>query len=274
MGMNRMNQTQKTFLRSRIAPALAALACCGAVAAFWPSHPATLQDVLEAASREDAKIDDFCSRVAFTTYDDASRVVTPEKRGYRYYAKPDRSIVCLDSDGGAKDIYAEVGRLVRTKVDDEIRVSTIPDSYFLRDLRSMLGSALSSDAGMTEASVRPNVRLEPGGGIRRPILSHGGDYILSVTTPNVETAIARINLQFGVVEKTVRTDPGGTLVSQETHSTFTPVGGSYLPQHTVYKYRGLTTDIRLWAYRANVRLSPHVFEVPANACEQLSALFD
>jgi hypothetical protein len=209
----------------------------------------------------------FRAQVDVSTYDMAGRQLEPEKHGYRLYVKPDMSLVCLADTDGKLQVASEIRTVLRTNSAGTIQVSSIPDSYFLRDFGSMWSYPL---------------QIGPRGGIvPKPefVLEQGSDadgtgvYTLSITYPDYERAILKVNTDLGaVVEKTVYA-ADHSVKSREFHSDFVPVNSGYLPSHTIYEWAGRRAVIHLWDYHAEAPQPVSYFENAETSCGTLAASY-
>jgi len=231
--------------------------------------------VLERLIAADRKVDNFCSRVSFAMYDTHGRLLEDEQVGYRLYAMPDKSLICIPGAKGWQRAYAEVGTMVRDKQGSSLHTSTLPDSYFVRDFRSMLATPLRVPSGRgasANESERPRFTIEPG----QQTTNGGQDvYSLSMSSPGYENAVLRMDVNAGtLLEKTVHSLPGNQVTSHEVDSNFIMVDGVYLPTQTIYEYGGRTTVLHLWDYQINVPVAQSIFMLEGDSCDKLASWYD
>ncbi|MGZ5441505.1 MAG: hypothetical protein ACXW5U_07455 [Thermoanaerobaculia bacterium] len=234
-----------------------------------------IDEVLEALTDADRKIDNYCSWERSFTYDRNGRLKEGDIRSFHFYAKPDQSLLCVYGPSASCEIYYEAGTLVKTRKDGTTRQQTIPDSFFLRDWRSMMllhGSR--SDAPVARGNTASPMQFEfATGDPQKAPRREDGIYEIQITRPDDERAVLRVNVLLGVVlEKSVYRLPGEILTAREAHSDFVPLAGSYLPGKTVYEY-GQKSVVIYWSdYRANLPVDFGRIDVDESTCRRLTAL--
>lgn len=240
-----------------------------------------IEEVLAALTAADRKIDNYCSLERSFTYDRNGRLKEGASRGVHFYSKPDESVLCVDAPAASYDIYYETGRLVKSRKDGKTSQQTLPDSFFLRDWRSMMrlhqgqtDFPAESDGPLERKGTAPPVKLEfAAGDPRKTAWREDGIYDIQITRPGYERAILRVDVPRGVIlEKSVYQLPGGMLTAREVHSEFVPLAGSYLPGKTIYEYGEQTVVIYWSEYRANLPVDFKRINMDQSTCERLEAL--
>jgi len=229
----------------------------------------TIEQVLARLARSDRAASNFCSDVTFTPYDANARVIGPEKSGLRCYAKPDISILCLSSTTGSQESHGEIGQSVRTEINGHAATKIIPDSFFLRDVRSTI-AIHRGEAAFDGKTGQAHFLFEPGGKTATA-RNASGIYTIAIEAKNREKAVIRVDVNNGtVLEKTVFSLLTGKQVSRENHGDFTAVGAALLPGRTVYEYGGQRVVVQLRNYRVNVPLDIRRFAAGNAGCEDLA----
>ena len=219
--------------------------------------------------RADRTIVAFRSKVRVTTFDSAGNKVAPDKSGYRLYAKPDMSLVCIAAADGNPESASEIRTVLRTRKSGVAATSTLPDSYFLRDIGSMLSVPL--EAGPSgDSAPKPEFVLDPG----QATTGHSsGVHTLSMVYPGYERAVLKVNADSGLIlEKTVY-GADNSVKSRELYSEFVPLNGGYLPSRTSYEWAGGKAVVHLWDYHAEEQPPLSFFENAGAACGTLAARF-
>lgn len=261
--------TQNKFCRSAVCVATVMLfTVCG----FAAGNTITIEQVLTRLAQADNEASNFCSDVTFTAYDVNGKVVSGEKKGVRCYAKPDVSTVCVTSSTGSHERHGEVGRTILTEIDGKAVTQTIPDSFFLRDIRSII-AVHKGDVPFVGKTGETRFTFEPGG--QTAIAENeNGIYTIAIEAKGYERAVLRVNVKNGaVLEKTVFSIATGRQISRESHDDFIAAGQAILPRHTVYEYGGQKIIVHLQNYRINLPIDVSSFAAGKSACEELAAAF-
>lgn len=261
-------QTQNKFHRVALYIALVLLFT---VSGFPAAKNITIEQVLSKLAQADADAGNFCSDVTFTAYDASGRVVGTDKSGVRCYAKPDISVMCVASATG-RERHGEVGQTIRTEINGKAVTNTIPDSFFLRDIRSMI-AVHKGEVPFAGKTGETHFTFEPGG--QTTIAENeNGLYTIAIEAKGYERAVVRVDTKNGtVLEKTVFSIIAGKQVSRETHDDFVAAGHALLPKHTVYEYGGQKIVVKLQKYSINLPIDIRSFAAGEGACEELAGAY-
>ncbi len=232
-------------------------------------HRRELSEILERVIQTDRAIPAFRSKVLVKTYDASGQPIEPDKSGFRLYVKPDLSLVCASAPDGPPESAAELRTIVKTRKGGTAETTTLPDSYFLRDLGSMLTWPL--EAATTERHPsKPQFQLDSESDAAEEAK---GIYTLNMVHPGYEKAVLKVQADSGaILQKTVY-DAAGAIKSRETYSAQAPISGGFLPGQTIYEWAGRTAIVRLWDYHVEAPRPASFFENDESACDALAATF-
>jgi|GEM_PF-7132155 len=238
----------------------------------------TIDEVIATLSEKDRQLDSFSAKVSIVTYDLEGKLIDQPKEGIKYYLKPDMSLLCLETSDGRQEIYSEVGQIVRVKDGDSIKTKIVPDSFFLKDIRSLIAIHQGAitfpvdprlQGGKRGGSNHPHFVFEPSGRLTSPVNSHHL-YQISMEARYYEKVILRVDLNIGaVIEKEVIALPSGERIAYERHVDFVPINGSYLPGTVIYEYKMRRWIVTLWDYKVNIGLEADVFLLDDPICKLL-----
>jgi hypothetical protein len=254
---------------NKLAPIFAVAAVITGGCGSTRSDRTAAAGVVDRLMQMDRTITGFRAKVEVSTYDMAGNKIAPDKSGYRLYVKPDMSLVCVSAPGGALEVASEIRTILRTKIGGVSETLTLPDSYFLRDIRSMLKFPLQLGPA-AGAAPQPDFALEP-----EPEAGAQAATVrtLSMTYTGYEKAVLKVDTELGaVLEKTVY-GADNSVKSRERHSQFVAINGGYLPGHTEYEWAGRRAVVHLWDYRAEEPPPTAYFERAEASCGALAASY-
>jgi hypothetical protein len=237
---------------------------------FAASKDVTIDQVLNQLANADSIVNNFCSYVTFASYDANGKAIGGNKSGLRCYSKPDISVVCVTSSTGSREGHGEVGKTIRTEINGKVVTNTLPDSFFLHDIRSLIAIhkgeiAFAGKTGETHFAFEPS-------GQTTAAQSANGVYTISIEAKGYEKAVLRVDVKNGtVLEKTVFSVAAGKQVSRENHDDFVSAGHTLLPQQTVYEYGGQKIMVQLQNYLVNVPIDIRSFAAGEGTCEALAS---
>lgn len=203
----------------------------------------SFKEAIDILHQKDSCIDDFVADVHVRVRAMGKPQILDELTGRKYYQKPDRSLVVLQSkQTGQQHVFAEVDTLLRTRTAAGIVEEQLRDSYFLHDLRAML--RLYAGAGSSFSGHRTGTDL----------------YTIHCRNGS-EGATMVVDLRSGeMVQRDVYKLPDSGFVSHEEYSAFRTFQRGSLPTRVIYEYKGLRTELELQYRCINPGLPVVVFE--------------
>lgn len=203
----------------------------------------SFKEAMDILHEKDSRIDDFVADVHVRVHAMGKPQIVDELTGRKFYQKPDRSLVVLQSkQTGQQYVFAEMDTLLKTRSAAGIAVEHLRDSYFLHDMRAML--RLFAGAGSTFSGHQTATDL----------------YIIHCRNGS-EGARMVVDLRSGeMVQRDVYNLPDSGFVSHEEYSAFRTFHGGSLPTRVIYEYKGLRTELELQYRCVNPGLPIAVFE--------------